>query len=144
MLRHHDVIFIGRPEANSALAAWADKIGLEYTGAVFQIDGAAHASEREALLLAAKNPLDAAHMVLVVAGNDALRTVKAFRAQASAPYAIFEDGGPAAPGDGTQSPVRFFRRAGDLFGRLPFPLVGECSQMPTMVNSTVTFPLLCS
>jgi hypothetical protein len=100
MLRHRDVIFIGRPEANSAVAAWADKIGLKYTGAVFQIDGAAHASEREALLLAAKNPLDPAHMVLVVAGNDALRTVKAFRAQASAPHAIFEDGAPQPPAMG--------------------------------------------
>ena len=50
-----------------------------------------NASEREALLFAAKNPLDPAHMVLVVAGNDALRTVKAFRAEAAAPYAIFED-----------------------------------------------------
>ena len=51
------------PRSQLRLAAWADKIGLEYTGAVFQIDGAAHASEREALLLAAKNPLDPAHMV---------------------------------------------------------------------------------
>ena len=55
-------------------------IGLDYSGAAFRIDGAVHASEREALLLAAKNPLDAAHMVLVVAGNDALRTVKAWAA----------------------------------------------------------------
>ena len=38
--------------------------------------GQPHASERDALLLAGKNPLDPAHMVLVVAGNDALRTVK--------------------------------------------------------------------
>jgi hypothetical protein len=80
LLRHRDVIFIGRPEANSALAAWAAGIGLDYPGAAFRIDGALHASEREALLLAATNPLDPAHMVLVVAGNTALRTVKAWSA----------------------------------------------------------------
>jgi len=80
LLRHRDVIFIGRPEANSALAAWAGRIGLDYPGAAFRIDGAVHASEREALLFSAKNPFDPAHMVLVVAGNTALRTVKAWNA----------------------------------------------------------------
>jgi hypothetical protein len=80
LLRHRDVIFIGRPEANSALAAWAERLGLDYPGAAFRIDGAVHASEREALLLAATNPFDPAHMVLVVAGNTALRTVKAWSA----------------------------------------------------------------
>jgi hypothetical protein len=80
LLRHRDVVFIGRPEANSALAAWASGIGLDYPGAAFRIDGAVHASERESLLLAATNPLDPAHMVLVVAGNTALRTVKAWSA----------------------------------------------------------------
>jgi hypothetical protein len=80
LLRHRDVIFIGRPEANSALAAWAGRIGLDYPGAAFRIDDAVHASEREALLLAARNPFDSSHMVLVVAGNSALRTVKAWNA----------------------------------------------------------------
>jgi len=94
LLRDRDVIFVGRPETNSALAAWADKLGLKYTGAVFEADGATYASEREALLWAAKNPLDASHMALVVAGNDPLRTVKAMRAQDSTPYAVFEDGAP--------------------------------------------------
>jgi len=59
LLNHRDVIFVGRPETNSALAEWSGKLGLEYSGASFKIDGATHASEREALLLAAKNPLDA-------------------------------------------------------------------------------------
>ena len=80
LLRHRDVIFIGRPEANSALAAWAGRIGLDYPGAAFRIDGAVHPFERDALLLAATNPFDPAHMVLVVAGNSALRTVKAWAA----------------------------------------------------------------
>jgi hypothetical protein len=84
LLRHRDVIFVGRPEANSALAAWAARIGLDYPGAAFRIDGSIHASEREALLLAATNPLDPAHMVLVVAGNSALRTVKAWTAVSAA------------------------------------------------------------
>jgi hypothetical protein len=103
MLRHRDVIFVGRPDANSALAAWAEKIGLHYTGGMFQVDGEAHASGREALLFAAKNPLDAAHMVLVVAGNDALRTVKAFGAQASAAHVVFEDGAPLAAPTGRRA-----------------------------------------
>jgi hypothetical protein len=92
LLRAHDVVFVGRPEANSALAAWSEKLGLKYDGAAFTIDGATHASEREALLYATKNPLDSKHMVLVVAGNDALRTVKALKAQTNAPYVVFEDG----------------------------------------------------
>jgi hypothetical protein len=100
LLRHRDVIFVGRPEANSALAAWAAKIGLEYGGAAFRADGALHASEREALLLAAKNPLDAAHMVLVVAGNDALRTVKAWRGAGPSDHVVYEDGVTVAAAGG--------------------------------------------
>ncbi len=98
MLRNRDVIFIGRPEANSALAAWSGKLGLKYDGASFQMDGETFASERDALVLAAKNPLGPAHMVLVIAGNDALRTVKALRAEAPAEYAIFDDGSPTRTG----------------------------------------------
>ncbi len=75
-LRARDVIFIGRPEANSALAAWSKGLGLDYDEGAFRIDGDVHASERDALAFAGKNPLDPDHMVLVVAGNDALRTVK--------------------------------------------------------------------
>ncbi len=98
LLRHRDVIFVGRPEANSALAAWAGKLGLKFEGASFRIDGEVHASEREALVFAAKNPLDPAHMVLTVAGNDALRTVKASRIQAAAEYVLLDDGTPARNG----------------------------------------------
>jgi hypothetical protein len=75
-LRTHDVIFIGRPEANSALAAWSKDLRLDYDQNVFRINGSVHASERDALAFAGKNPLDPLHMVLVIAGNDALRTVK--------------------------------------------------------------------
>ena len=75
-LRQRDVIFVGRPEANSALAQWSERLGLDYREDVFRLDGQAHASERDALLFAGKNPLDETHMALVVAGNDALGTVK--------------------------------------------------------------------
>ncbi len=98
LLRHRDVIFVGRPEANSALAAWAGKLGLSYEGAEFKIDGEVHASEREALVYAAGNPLDGSHMVLTVAGNDALRTVKASRLQAPAEYVLLDDGTPPRNG----------------------------------------------
>jgi Phospholipase B len=93
LLRSHEVVFIGRPESNSALARWSEKLGLNYNGAAFTINGTVYASEREALILAAQNPLDATRMVLVVAGNDALSTVKAQREDLSADeYVIFRDG----------------------------------------------------
>ena len=98
LLRHRDVVFVGRPEANSALASWAEKLGLLYQGASFKIDGGVHASEREALVYAASNPLDASHMVLTVAGNDALRTVKASRLDAPAEYVLLDDGNPPRNG----------------------------------------------
>ena len=93
LLQHRDVVFLGRPESNSALARWAEKLGLDYSGAAFGIDGKMHTSEREALILAATNPLDATHMVLVVAGNDALSTVKAQKADLSNDeYEVLRDG----------------------------------------------------
>jgi hypothetical protein len=68
---------------------------LEYAENVFRIGGAAHPSERDALLFASKNPLDPSHMVLAVAGNDALRTVKlavSARDWKTGEYQIVEDG----------------------------------------------------
>jgi hypothetical protein len=98
LLRHRDVVFVGRPETNSSLDAWAGKLGLSYEGSGFKIDGDVHASEREALVYAAKNPLDPSHMVLTVAGNDALRTVKASRLEAAAEYVLLSDGNPPRNG----------------------------------------------
>ena len=93
LLRHRDVVFIGRPEANSSLALWSAKLGLDYQGASFRINGEVHASEREGLILAAENPLDSKHMVLIVAGNDALSTVKAQGIDLTgSEYTIFKDG----------------------------------------------------
>ncbi len=111
VLRHHDVVFVGRPEANSALAAWADKLGVSYQGASFRIGGDVHASEREALVYAARNPLDPAYMILSVAGNDALRTVKASRLEASAEYVLLDDGNPVRNGFIGQGPATGDNRA---------------------------------
>jgi hypothetical protein len=94
-LAHCDVIFIGRPETNSALAAWAERIGLHYHGAIFRANGATYSSERDSLIMAAKNPFDAAHMVLIFAGNDPLHTVESLRAEdALTPAVVLEDGKP--------------------------------------------------
>jgi hypothetical protein len=99
LLRNHEVIFIGRPESNSALARWSEKLGLNYHGAAFKIDGNVYASEREGLILAARNPFDGTRMVLVVAGNDALSTVKAQKADLSADeYLILRDGDQSRKG----------------------------------------------
>ncbi len=106
-LRHRDVVFIGRPESNSALALWAEKLGLNYSGAAFRIDGKVHASEREGLILAATNPLDATHMILVLAGNGALSTVKAEKADLSNDeYEILEDGAESTRGFVHLGPTR--------------------------------------
>ena len=94
-LQHRDVIFVGRPATNSALAAWAAKIGLHYDDAVIQMNGQTFASERDSLVMAASNPLDASHMVLVLAGNDPLHTVEALNADGSQrPSNVLEDGKP--------------------------------------------------
>ncbi|MCX6631462.1 MAG: hypothetical protein NTW28_27940 [Candidatus Solibacter sp.] len=99
LLAHKDVIFVGRPEANTALAAWAKQINLDYQAGVFKIENQTHASEREALSFAAKNPHDPAHMVLVLAGNDALRTVKLATGGSrfeQSPYVVTGESRPAA------------------------------------------------
>jgi phospholipase B-like protein len=74
-LAQHDVLFVGRPETNSALAAWAKQIDLDYDGGVFKLAGTDHASETDAVLWTATNPQDRKHMVMVAAGNSPLSTV---------------------------------------------------------------------
>jgi hypothetical protein len=95
-LRTRDVIFVGRPETNSALAAWSKPIGLRYEQAAFQVSGQEHASEYEALLYAAPNPKDAKHMVLVMAGNSPLETVRLVaawnRQDGQDQYAVYDHG----------------------------------------------------
>jgi hypothetical protein len=93
LLRHREVVFVGRPEANSALARWSARLGLDFQGAAFKINGDVHASERQALVFAAENPLNRACMVLVIAGNDALSTVKAQDTELTADqYILCRDG----------------------------------------------------
>ncbi|MGD1070768.1 MAG: C45 family peptidase, partial [Bryobacteraceae bacterium] len=98
LLAHRDVVFIGRPETNSALAAWAQKINLEYQAGIFRIAGKPYASERNALIFAGKNPLDAAHMVLVYAGNSPLAMAQSLNADlAEAPWIVLENGKAVGP-----------------------------------------------
>jgi hypothetical protein len=98
-LRTRDIVFVGRPETNSALAAWTEKIGLDMPGKLFRIAGRDHASEREGLAFAAANPLDHRHMVLVLAGNNALETVLITKAGLTRnEYSIFDSGNETASG----------------------------------------------
>jgi hypothetical protein len=89
-----NVIFIGRPESNSALASWAKDLGLDYEAGSFKLDGKSYASERDALVYAAKNPRDAHHMVLVYAGNSPLETARAIQADGQTAAVVLQDGKP--------------------------------------------------
>jgi hypothetical protein len=84
-MREHEVIFVGRPETNSALAQCQARIGLQYDRAVFTAGGKAHGSENDALFWAAANPFDVKHMMLVIAGNSPLETVR-LAAQSPQPF----------------------------------------------------------
>jgi hypothetical protein len=91
-LAEHDILFVGRPETNSVLAAWSKSLSLDYDGAVFRLNGKDHASENEAMVLAAANPKDNRHMVVIIAGNSPLSTVLLTRAAGfgDTQYQIFD------------------------------------------------------
>ncbi|MDQ6759392.1 MAG: C45 family autoproteolytic acyltransferase/hydrolase [Acidobacteriota bacterium] len=102
-LRTHDVVFIGRSETNSALAAIAKRINLDSQGGMFNLAGQPHAQETEALLLAATNPLNRTRMILVMAGNNALATVLLAnrgpgRRSINSEYTVFNAGEETASG----------------------------------------------
>lgn len=98
-LADHDVLFIGRPETNSALAAWAKPLQLNYDGVVFQLAGKDHSSENDALVLAAANPMNSKHMVLIAAGNSPLGTVLLTRGGfGRTQYQLYEAGRPGESG----------------------------------------------
>ncbi|HUA85355.1 MAG TPA: C45 family autoproteolytic acyltransferase/hydrolase [Bryobacteraceae bacterium] len=98
-LAGHDVVFVGRPETNSALAAWAKQVGLDYQGGVFRVDGRQYGSENDALLWTAANPRDREHMVVVAAGNSPLSTVLASRERLGAfQFEVLKSGEPVESG----------------------------------------------
>jgi len=99
-LADHDVLFVGRPETNSALAAWAKPLALDYDGEVFNIAGKDHSSENDALVLAGTNPQNMKHMVLIAAGNSPLGTVLLTRAGGfgASQYQLYDSGKPAESG----------------------------------------------
>lgn len=99
-LADHDVLFIGRPETNSALAAWAKPLALDYDGTVFQLAGKDHSSENDAMEFAATNPLNRKRMVLVAAGNSPLGTVLLTRGGGfgQTQYQIYDSGRPGESG----------------------------------------------
>ena len=99
-LADHDVLFIGRPETNSALAAWAKPLGLDYDGVVFQLAGKDHSSENDAMVFAATNPMNKKRMVLIAAGNSPLGTVLLTRAGGFGQhqYQLYDAGKPGESG----------------------------------------------
>ncbi len=98
-LAGHDVLFIGRPETNSALAAWAKPLALDYEGTVFQLAGRDHSSENDALVLAGTNPSNKKHMVLIAVGNSPLGTVLLTRGGfGQTQYQIYDAGRPGDSG----------------------------------------------
>ena len=98
-LKAHNVIFVGRPETNSAIAGFRHRLDLNYEGASFRLNGKDHAAETEGLMFAAANPLDHSRMFLLLAGNSGLQTVKlAGSRPAGAEFAIFDSGKPAESG----------------------------------------------
>jgi len=96
----HDVLFIGRPETNSALNGWAKALKLDYDGAAFVLAGKDHSSENDALVLAAANPMNKHHMVLIAAGNSPLGTVLLTRAGGfgQTEYRLYDAGKPGDSG----------------------------------------------
>ncbi len=103
-LASSDVAFIGRPETNSALADWQSKIGLDYAAAEFHFDGKPWASERDALVFAARNPESAPNMVIVYAGNSPLAMFESLSASGDAPFVLMEDGKLAGPSKPVKDP----------------------------------------
>jgi hypothetical protein len=99
-LMSHDVIFVGRPETNSALAAWKAKLGIEYEGAAFHIDNESYPSEYDGLVVAGANPLDPKRLAIVLAGNTALQTVKMVNSfpPRGAEFTVYEDSREIASG----------------------------------------------
>ena len=92
-LQWHDVVFVGRPETNSLLNQMAGKIGLRYSQASFTVNEKEYPSERAALAVAKSNPLDRSRMMLVLAANSPVETVRLTGLEESRyEYAVFDRG----------------------------------------------------
>jgi hypothetical protein len=102
-MAHRDIFFIGRPETNSLLASWSSQLGLEWEDAAFKANGQTYASERNALIYAASNPQDPAHMIVVFAGNSPLETARSIDTNwkdLDQVAVVLEDGRPVTNGPG--------------------------------------------
>ncbi len=90
-LRERDVVFVGRPETNSALAGMRHRLDLNWEAGSFRLNGTDHAGETEGLVLAASNPMDERKMILVIAGNSPIETVRLVGARTGrVEYAVFD------------------------------------------------------
>jgi hypothetical protein len=104
----HNVIFVGRPETNSSLAAWKAKLGIQYEAAAFHIDNEDYPSEYDALVIAGVNPLDPKRLAIVVAGNTALQTVKLANSfpPHGAEFTVYENAKEIVSGFRSQQPAQ--------------------------------------
>jgi hypothetical protein len=76
MFKTKTVIFVGRPETNSALRAVAGTLRVKFDGATFQLDGRAYGHQRDGVVSVEPNPANPAELVLVLAGNCGAETVR--------------------------------------------------------------------
>ncbi len=76
LARTKSIVFIGRPETNSALSEFSAQLPARFDAATFTIDGRTFAHERDGVSCAAANPGNPAEMILVLAGNSAVETVR--------------------------------------------------------------------
>ena len=72
----HSIVFVGRPESNSALAAMAAAFPARFDGAAFTLAGQIYAHERDGVACAAANPANPAEVFVLIAGNSAVETVR--------------------------------------------------------------------
>jgi hypothetical protein len=107
-LQSHDVIFVGRPDTNSALSAWKAKLGLQYEGGAFHVDNEDYASEYDGLVIAGVNPLDPKRLAIVMAGNTALETVKMVNSfpPRGAEFTVYENAREVASGFTSPRPAQ--------------------------------------
>ncbi len=71
--KSHTIFYVGRPETNSAVHG---EFLAKFDGAAFTLDGKTYAHERDGVACAAENPLNPGQMVVLLAGNSALETVR--------------------------------------------------------------------